>query len=42
MKKLILVLLSAILWGLVATTAVRADDDSDCDTPDPGDTNSFE
>lgn len=38
MKKLILILLGAILFGLVATSAAKAD----CDTPDPGDPSSFE
>jgi len=38
MKKLILILLGAILLGFAATTTVHAD----CDTPDPGDQNGYE
>jgi hypothetical protein len=38
MKKLILVLIGAVLVALSASTVVRAD----CDTPDPGDATSFE
>ena len=38
MKKLILILLGAILFAMAATTAAKAD----CDTIDPGDPSSFE
>ena len=38
MKKLILILLGAILIAVAASSELRAD----CDTPDPGDATSFE
>jgi hypothetical protein len=38
MKKLILIVLGAILVTLAASTMAMAD----CDTPDPGDPTSFE
>jgi len=38
MKRLLLLVLGLIVFGLATATAVRAD----CDTPDPGDPTSFE